>query len=90
MGAIAIVEELLRRVVQRDIEHAVGLLEGNVWLADLVADGSPLASTTLALRRNAAGGLTTPASAAGWWATVRVGSRATTAWPHPAGPEDER
>ena len=32
MRAIAIVEELLRRVIQRDIEHAVGLFEDNVLI----------------------------------------------------------
>lgn len=73
MGAIAVVEELLRRVIQRDVEHAVGLFEDDVlidcpahltristpatlcaWLADLVADGSPLAMKIVGEQMHAA------------------------------------
>lgn len=73
MGAIAVVEELLRRVMQRDVEHAVALFEHDVlidrpahlaristpanlcaWLADLVADGSPLAMKIVGEQTHAA------------------------------------
>lgn len=74
MGAIAVVEELLRRVIQRDVEHAVALFEHDVlidrpahlahlistpanlcaWLADLVADGSPLATKIVGEQAHAA------------------------------------